>query len=340
MTYLRWGFNIVIATLAFEYSYAQPATLFSDHTPLHLELTADFSSMLKVRDENTAVFTPGSLTMLGENGASFSIDIKPRGQSRLNRSTCYFPLLFLRFKSEELGGTLFKGQDILPVTTHCKPQKRYLQYMHKEFLAYRSYNLLTENSLNVRLVHIKYVDSQKKLKTQERAAIFVEHFDAVAQRLDAQIKPPEDVAFGDISKEELALMEVYQYMIGNTDWSAPFGHNVLLLQRDRKIIPVAFDFDSAGAVNAPYATTSEKLKIRSVTQRLFRGYCKPGTMTTDAVNQVIAKQEEILDINEQHKFLEASTKKKLQKFYLGFFKVARDPKLLNKRILKACRTPG
>lgn len=323
-------------------SYAAPAMLFAGDSPLHLELTADFTSLSKVRDQDHAVFGPGTLRVLDDNSPpqSFSIEVKARGQSRLNTRSCSFPLLFLRFKSEELKNTSFEGQDVLPVTTHCKPQERYLQYLHKEFLAYRTYNLLTENSLKVRLVHIRYIDSQNKFKPLERAAVFIEHFEALAHRLDANIKDPDYVALRDISNPELALMEVFQYMIGNTDWSAHFGHNVLLLNKNHRVIPVAFDFDSSGAVNAPYAIPSEKVKIKAVTQRLFRGFCKPGTVTTDAVTHVLAKKEVILTLNEEHEFLNASTKKRLQKFYAGFFKVAQDPKLRQKRILKTCRAPG
>ena len=72
----------------------------------------------------------------------------------------------------------------------------------------------------------------------------------------------------------MATVAVFQYMVGNTDWSVPYRHNIRLLSRSPLLppVPVPYDFDYSGLVMAPYAVPPEQLGITSVRQRLFRGY--------------------------------------------------------------------
>ena len=82
--------------------------------------------------------------------------------------------------------------------------------------------------------------------------------------------------------EALALLDVFQYLIGNTDWSAFAGprgedccHNVVpYVRADGTFVPVAYDFDASGIVNPPHAAPDQRLPIRNVRQRLYRGRCR------------------------------------------------------------------
>ena len=60
-------------------------------------------------------------------------------------------------------------------------------------------------------------------------------------------------------------LDFFQYMIANTDFSTQFLHNIKAIQtKNGRFIPIAYDFDMSGVVNAPYATFDEKLGIKSV----------------------------------------------------------------------------
>ncbi|MDZ7647657.1 MAG: hypothetical protein U5K54_11040 [Cytophagales bacterium] len=74
-----------------------------------------------------------------------------------------------------------------------------------------------------------------------------------------------------LSDTTVVLFDFFQYLIANTDWSAAQQHNVKIIQTANKKIPLTYDFDMAGLVNAPYATVSETLTISSVQERLYRG---------------------------------------------------------------------
>ena len=70
-------------------------------------------------------------------------------------------------------------------------------------------------------------------------------------------------------------MAVFQYLIGNTDWSVQYMQNIKLVAADSIAVPVAvaYDFDHSGMVNAPYAKPAEELRMSSVRERRYRGYC-------------------------------------------------------------------
>src|SRR6266496_4559869 len=74
---------------------------------------------------------------------------------------------------------------------------------------------------------------------------------------------------------EFTKMAVFQFMIGNTDWSVPYLHNIRLMCKDSASVPctVPYDFDYAGIVNTRYAIPTPELGIVSVQQRLYLGYC-------------------------------------------------------------------
>jgi hypothetical protein len=78
----------------------------------------------------------------------------------------------------------------------------------------------------------------------------------------------------------MTMVGMFQYMIGNTDWSVPNFHNIKLLRKAKDSLApplvVPYDFDFAGLVNAPYAIPHEGLGIEKVTERLYRGF--PRTM--------------------------------------------------------------
>ena len=141
--------------------------------------------------------------------------------------------------------------------------------MLKEHLAYQIYNALTDKSLRARLARMTYHDTSGRTESLTRYAFFVEHFDSLAKRHDAVVWKPERFDVLDADPVEMATLDVFEYMIGNTDWSAVFNHNVVLI-RDAagRATAVPYDFDFSGLVDAEYASVAPELPIRHVTAAL------------------------------------------------------------------------
>ena len=69
----------------------------------------------------------------------------------------------------------------------------------------------------------------------------------------------------------ILLASVFMYMVGNTDWSLPYLHNIRVFQNFTSYIAVPYDFDWSGIVDAPYAVPDYRLNIKSVRDRIWRG---------------------------------------------------------------------
>ena len=91
------------------------------------------------------------------------------------------------------------------------------------------------------------------------------------------------------------LVGVFEYLIGNTDWSVIMRHNVRLVQvagRDL-LYPVAYDWITAGLVNASYARPDPRMPIKSVRQRLYRGMCRSVDQITPTLARLMAAHDSI-----------------------------------------------
>ena len=252
------------------------AHVFDDDTPLEMDFFVDMKSLCRNPEHRGCGNEPIVISYVDASGHTRRIQGSTRVRGRWRRETgnCRFPSLFVFFDSETRN-TLFDGQTMLPLTTHCRHERRiYERYVLKEYLAYRLYNLLTDKSLRVRLAHITYHDTSGDREPFTRYGFFTEHFETMAARNNATVWSPEvyDPRLAD--PNELAIHDLFQYMIGNTDFSVIYQHNIAIIRDpDGLATPVPYDFDFSGLVDAHYAAPSPILPIRSVKQRLFRGFC-------------------------------------------------------------------
>ena len=91
--------------------------------------------------------------------------------------------------------------------------------------------------------------------------------------------------FEELDQPATALYELFQLLISNHDYSVLKGpegsyccHNSVMYTREEsaeKRIPIPYDFDMSGFVNANYAAPPSHLPIRLVRTRFYRGLCQP-----------------------------------------------------------------
>ena len=74
-------------------------------------------------------------------------------------------------------------------------------------------------------------------------------------------------------------------MIGNTDWSMVYQHNVEMLYLNSAAFAIPYDFDHSGIVNAYYAKPNPMLNIRSVRDRIYRGMCRKDPLIFEKMRQ-------------------------------------------------------
>lgn len=273
-----------------------PRRLFRDEAPLALTLAADFHSVVSSRDTANPRREPARLTFPGDSGpVTVAVELSTRGHFRLKSSTCAFAPLRVHFPKDQLKGTLFGGQGSLKLITHCEKLPKYEQNLLVEYGIYRAYNRLTDMSHRARLARITYADTRDSTKTITRYGFFLEPDKDMAERNGGRVLERGGGSYSEMDSAQMDLMSVFQWLIGNTDWSVIMNHNVRLLEIPGKpwLYPVAYDFDFSGLVGAPYAMPDARLPIKNVRQRLYRGMCRPPDVMAPTLERFMAKQEAI-----------------------------------------------
>jgi hypothetical protein len=324
-------------------AWAQEAEkLFASHDLLEFTLQADFDQLNKDRGQESEE-RPGTLILAGPLGAggdpvSLEMSVKTRGDFRLQKRNCPFPPLRLNLPEASPAGTIFDGQDKLKLVTHCRDRDDFEQNILEEYLAYRIFNLFTDRSFQVRLARITYTDVNGKVDPVTRLAFLIEDEDDLAGRLNGMMLEVPAVHSEDYEPMAAGLLYVFQYLIGNVDWSVTHFHNVKLLRVGMDHFPVPYDFDWSGLVDAPYAephpTYAEK--IRTVRDRLYCGSCSARINYATLFRQFNEKREDIRELIEAQTFLTERNREDAQEYIDGFYEVINDPGRAERQIVRAC----
>ena len=251
----------------------QPVVLFGENAALELTLRAPFSQLRRDRAPETD-WREARIEYAGSAGA-VSVPVRVRTRGVWRKNNCEVPPLLLNFAKDSVRGTLFARIDRLRLSMHCRDQDSYEQYVLQEYQLYRVQRLLTPYSFDVRLARVHYVDAARGDTLTSRWAFVQEQDEPFAERLGVLLVEQKGAGPSDLDPYEGAFFGVFQYFVGNSDFSIRELHNVVLTYKEPYHIPVARDFDWSGAVNARYAKPNEVLRIRTVRQRLMRGYCAP-----------------------------------------------------------------
>ena len=263
--------------------YPGLAPLFADDAILEVTIDAPLTALMDVRPDKA--YLDGSFTYTEADGTKRKLGLKlrTRGNYRRDKEHCDFAPIRLNFDKSQIGGTLFEGQDKLKLVTHCQSNEPiYEQLVVREYLAYRLLSELTPKSFGVRLMRITYLNTESK-RTRVRFGFVIEENDAVAKRNGMKIANVGLITEKYIEPEQASLIHVFQYMIGNTEYSVlrpepkkDCCHNADLMapKGESLYTPLAYDFDFAGLVNAPYAEPNPRYKLPNVRVRLFKGNCQ------------------------------------------------------------------
>lgn len=304
-----------------------PTRLFASHDSLSIRLTADFRAIFRDRDTTEQHWHPATIAwQSGADSGTMPVELTTRGHFRLRGGTCSFPMLRVRFPREQRAGTLFEKQGNIKLATHCRSgNRRYEQITHREFLVYRTYNAITDSSFRVRMAKTAYVDSVANT-TVETHSFFIEDNEDLAARIGMKAFEQPGARFEDVDTAQTAVMSVFLYMIGNTDWSLPYLHNIRVFTRDAHYVPIPYDFDWSGVVNAPYARPDARLGTRTVTERVWRGPCYPREVIAQAVERLLAARDAIYALYRSHGPLDPGVLRESLEYYDEFYKMAANPR--------------
>jgi hypothetical protein len=308
---------------------AETRPLFATPDPLSFTLAGDFKTINEDHDPNSTKRYPAELRVTREDGEVevIPVNLRARGHVRRMAAACEFVPLRVEFKKARTKGTLFEGQSALKLVVQCKTGGIYGQYLLREYTAYRTLNLLTPRSLRARFSKVTYVDSGTERVIGTRYGMFLEDDDDVARRMEGRAVQLQRVLFKDVDAETLETMTIFEYLIGNTDFSLFSRHNVILVQTpDLLLYPIPYDFDYSGYVNPPYASPARTLSIKTVDERLFRGPCRPVDQVDSALKNFKAKRDAVLGLPDLVPDVDKQTRQEVKTFLDGFYSAIKNPK--------------
>lgn len=181
-------------------------------------------------------------------------------------------------------------------------------------------------------------DEERKKPIEPFYAFLLEEENQMAKRL--QMLPLErNLKAKATQNEHFLRMAVFEYLIANTDWSVENLQNIKLLTPDAKTIPipVPYDFDHAGIVDAPYAKPAMELELVSVRDRRYRGYCLEDVQQFEPViAHFNALKDKIYRIFTDCSLLNPKYLKSTLLFLDDFYETINNPKKWHRDFLYPC----
>jgi hypothetical protein len=274
-----------------------------------------------------------------EGDVSFPVEVKTRGRFRLNDYICSFPPLRLDFPSDSLRGSVLEGLDKVKLVTHCQDKDSYEQNVLEEYLAYRIYGLLTEVGFRVQLALVTYRDVSTGGREWSRIAFLIEDEDALAERLGGVIIEAEQASPEEFVPQDLGLMYLFQYLIGNTDWSIAGLHNMKVLMAGSRHYAIPYDFDMSGFVDAPYAGPSPAVArhIVSVRDRHFWGICSDRIDYASLFSQFNEAREAIMELVRDQEGLKGWNALQAESYVESFYETINSERQADFMIRHGCR---
>jgi hypothetical protein len=291
---------------------------------------------------------PGSLEYTEMSGEQrvMEIGITTRGLTRRDR-LCDFPPLKLWFDKDRNKGTRFRGQNSLKMVTHCHTASRWEQYYIKEFLSYRIYNLITPLSFRVKPLTVKYVETEGGAETITRFGFLIEDIDDVAERNGFEELEIPNIHSRRLDPAAAANNALFQYLIGNLDWSIIDGpdpveccHNAKLVgtgPEESPVYPIPYDLDITGLVNPHYGLPPDNLSVRNIRQRLYRGFCMHNDRIPETLERFRSLQGAITALFENETRLDKRFQQAAIRYLDGFYDDLEKPSRVEKLLIDKCR---
>jgi hypothetical protein len=314
--------------------------LFESDEVLNIKITGKLNEVLNDRGDKPQ-YHPFTLSYFTKDSSEISmpVKIKTRGHFRKDKANCIWPPLLINFTKKDVpSSSLFKEQDKLKLVMPCRND----EYVVREWLIYKLYNLVTPKSFRARLVRVTMEDSIKRKQTIFYG-ILLEDEEKMARRNKAVIVEKKMLNPLNTDPDAFLGMAVFQYMIGNTDWSVQFQQNIKLVAKDSLSVltTVPYDFDHAGLVNAPYAKPAEELEMSSVTERRYRGYCIVDMKTYEPVIALFNRlKKDFYDAYTGCSSLDAKYIKTATRYLDGFYSTINNPKSLKEAFSYPCDKNG
>jgi hypothetical protein len=317
------------------------AGLFDSRQPLQLSLAASIKSLKK--ETNDSTYLEGTLGFAQQDQLLDSVDFRVRARGDFRRTQCYFAPLKLEFRKSDIRGTLLEGHKELKLVLPCLIGSTTDDYVLKEYLAYKLFEVVSPYHYKTRLVAVEFTELKgKRERTHQLTGFLIEDHGTLAKRLDgkrfrknmpAQMQDPY----------YSVVNNLFQFGIGNTDYSLRIQHNQRLYYIDGKYFSIPYDFDMSGLVNAPYATVSNTQTLDcqpfDVTDRCYKGYVRDPALVQQVRQKFLQARPSMMSELEllEPLFKERRQYEETAAYLESFFDILGDDRKFEREILQQMR---
>jgi hypothetical protein len=315
--------------------------LFGSNEIIDISVKFDLTAFL--RKNLKGKFLDGLLTLHtgGKDSITKEVWVNTRGVFRLQY--CGFPPMELEFKKPfyvyRYAATITK----LKLATQCQSSDLYQDYIFKEYLVYRMFNMLSDTSYRVRLVRATYIDTKKARKPVQQYGFFIEPQTALAVRENATVLKNVEITQRNVDQHVMTRVAIFNFMIGNYDWAVPNRHNITIMatkDTNSYQLPIAIphDFDWTGIVNPLYAIPTESVGIESVKERIYLGVCLSRETFRAELREFLPFKQKMYSVITEFPYLSAQSKKEITDYLDEFFDQVESPSRINQLIDKMMAT--
>jgi hypothetical protein len=314
--------NIIPAQTSVPDSSLKNFRLFEDNNVVDITLRFDLSTYFRTKPKDEYLKANITFNLNKEDSISKNIRLKTRGVFR--NQYCSFPPIELNFKKTDFGYSDLNRISKLKLVVPCSSGKDKEEYILREYLTYKLFNVLTDTSFRVRLLTVKYIDTQKKRKPFKQFGFFIEPVEMITSRTNSNRVKSMTLTQKSIVPAIMDRLAIFNYMIGNYDWSVPGQHNILVLNFPGidpfgRGIAIPYDFDWTGVVNAAYAIPAEIVGTKDVRERIFTGVCRRKEVFQADLELFLRKKQEFYKVINDFPYINQRSKKDITGYLDEFF---------------------
>lgn len=317
-------------TSYFTESAADYEDLFSAEEPLELTLKFDVDAFRESRYLD--VYHDSEMTMVVNDDDQRSHPVQIKARKSIRREFCALPPMWVKMQQDAFPVSL-----VLP----CKDADRYEPYVLREYLAYKLYNIITPLSYRVRLVKLSIIDTGKGNEVTGGWAFLQEPDELMARRLNSMMIEDDKLSMRTVNPEVMNSLSMFQYMIGNTDYSVTGRHNLKIMTSKEYgptgFIPIPYEFDYSGLVNADYAIPSQALGTKSVRERYYLGLCHTEEVYKATMQELAKYELEIKAYIKDFEYLDNEEKDDMMDYLDTYFKASGESGFIDQNIALTCR---
>ncbi|HUS87412.1 MAG TPA: hypothetical protein VMW76_09240 [Bacteroidales bacterium] len=335
VTFLHDGLSQPLENNSFFYPIEEDipfsSELFESNELIEVELRFDITRFMEEKPQDE--YLDAVLTYHFSKNDSVNKKVRLRCRGNYRYRTCPFPPIRFNFTKSDINDELIRTIDNMKLVTHCKQEEKYTNYLLKEYLVYRIYNIITDYSFRVRPMKIRYLDTGGKVIEFTNFAFLIEPIEMLLERINSTEIEDVEISYEELEDGFADRVAMFEFMIANSDWYLPLIHNIRLIRRNdqpgAKLIPVPFDFDYSGFVNTDYAIPREELSLETIRDRAYFGPCRDNEGYRPVLDEYLSHRKEISELIMKFKYLEYGERRDVKVYVDRFFSLYRKDAIID-----------